>query len=123
MKFAADFDSFLRLEVNLNQSRLDKLEGRVDAVSDFLADHDDFADAFIDTIPAGSWAHRTIIKPVQANDEFDGDVLLYLKEQPDWLPKDYVENLYAAFRSSGVYKSMVCLLYTSPSPRDRTRSR
>jgi hypothetical protein len=107
MKFTKDFESFLRDEVNLNQTRLDLLQERVDAVSDYVADHATFDDAFIDTIPAGSWAHGTIIRPVKANDEFDGDVLLYVKEQDDWLPKDYIEELYKAFRSSSTYRSMV----------------
>jgi hypothetical protein len=106
MRFATDFESFLRAEVNLNQTRLDTLQERVNAISDFVANHVDFTESYIDTIPAGSWAHRTIIKPVTENDEFDGDVLLYMQEQPGWLPKDYVDNLYAAFRSSEVYKPL-----------------
>jgi hypothetical protein len=106
MKFANDFESFLRTEVNLNQGRLDKLQQKVDAIESFLAGHETFREAFIDLIPAGSWAHRMIIKPVMDNDEFDADVLFYIEEQPRWLPKDYVEELYKAFRSSGIYKEL-----------------
>lgn len=106
MKFVADFDDFLRDEVNLNPTRLEKLQDVVDAISSFLANQSDFADMYIDTIPAGSWAHRSIIKPVGETDEFDADVLLYITEQNGWLPRDYVENLYAAFRNSSVYKPL-----------------
>jgi hypothetical protein len=104
MKFINDFNEFLDSEVNLNQTRLDRLEQSVGAIENFLANHETFKNIFLDTIPAGSWAHRTIIRPVRDNDEFDADMLLYIKECPDWKPKDYLENLWAAFRSSGLYK-------------------
>ncbi|MEZ5219681.1 MAG: hypothetical protein R2715_24570 [Ilumatobacteraceae bacterium] len=105
MKFVDDFESFLRSEVNLNQTRLDRLQNSVNAIENFLAGQATFAPLFLDMIPAGSWAHRTIIKPVGDFDEFDGDVLLYVKENTDWQPKDYIEQLYAAFRGSDTYKS------------------
>ncbi len=105
MKFTADFESFLRTEVNLNQTRIDRLQQSVGAIESFVAAHETFVDLFLDVIPAGSWAHRTIIKPVATNDEFDADVLLYVKEQTDWQPKDYIDNLYTAFRSSDVYRA------------------
>jgi len=107
MKFAADFESFLRTEVNLNKTRLDTLQDRVDAVETFISSHETFEDMFLELIPAGSWAHRTIIKPVDDNDEFDADVLLSLEEQTDWLPKDYIKELYSAFRGSGTYRDIV----------------
>ena len=88
MKFVDDFESFLRTEVNLNQTRLDRLQNSVNAIENFLAGQATIAPLFLDMIPAGSWAHRTIIKPVGEFDEFDGDVLLYVKENTDWRPKD-----------------------------------
>ena len=106
MKFVDDLESFLRAEVNLDSGRLDKLQARVGAIEAFVAGHATFESLFLDTIPAGSWAHRMIIKPVRANDEFDADLLLYLKEQPGWLPRDYIEQLCAAFRGSSTYRSM-----------------
>lgn len=105
MKFVTDFESFLRTEINLDTKRLDRLQTSVGAIETFILGHDTFKDMFLDTIPAGSWAHRTIIRPVAANDEFDADVLLYVTEQPGWRPKDYIEQLYSAFRDSTVYKS------------------
>jgi hypothetical protein len=107
VKFVDDFESFLRVEVNLNQSRLDNLQDRVNAIESFISANDTFAEIFLDIIPAGSWAHRLIIKPVQDSDEFDADVLLYVEEQADWLPKDYIGNLYTAFRDSATYRSLV----------------
>ena len=47
----------------------------------------------------------------------------YLKPNLD---TDTLWNSWTTFRSKSIYQdtlSMGCLLYTSPSPRDRTRSR
>jgi len=104
MKFVDDFEVFLRDEVNLNQTRIDRLEQSVGAIENVLSTHDVFGKIFLDVIPAGSWAHRTIIRPVQANDEFDADMLLYVKERLDWQPKDYLEQLWSAFRSTSRYR-------------------
>jgi hypothetical protein len=106
MKFAADFESFLIASVNLNQSRLDTLQQKVDAIESFVEADATFSDMFLDMIPAGSWAHRMIIKPVCEDDEFDADILLYVEEQDDWLPKDYIEKLYSSFHNSAVYGSI-----------------
>ncbi|MGI8710961.1 MAG: nucleotide-binding domain-containing protein [Acidimicrobiales bacterium] len=104
MKFVDVFESFLRTEVNLNKTRLNTLEDRLSAVESFITDEATFGPAFLELIPAGSWAHRSIIKPVTANDGFDADVLLHMEEQTAWQPKDYIENLYWSFRGSANYK-------------------
>lgn len=107
MKFVADFAAFLRDEVNLDQTRLDRLQRSVDAIETFLSCHATFAENILDLIPAGSWAQRAIIRPVAENDEFDADVLLSMTEREDWQqPKDYVEYLWQAFRSSGTYHDL-----------------
>lgn len=106
MKFTSAFAEFLRDVVNLDDERLDRLQGEVDGLETYLADHEELGEAFLDLVPAGSWAHRTIIKPVQDNDTFDADVLFELEEQPDWRPKDYVANLYSAFRQSETYRDL-----------------
>src|SRR5947209_20170848 len=106
MKFVNDFAAFLREEVNLNQTRLDRLQESVDALENFLSGHEIFGKIFLDFIPAGSWAHRTIIRPVQENDEFDADALLAVKERTDWQPKDYLQQLWSAFRSHETYKPL-----------------
>src|SRR5437879_3534046 len=108
MKLLKQFDDFLASKVNLNQSRLDLLDKRVAAVDAFLgAGDDDIATRYVQTIPQGSYAHRTIIKPVDDNDEFDADILLELTEEPDWSAEDYVKQLYRAFRCSATYRGMV----------------
>src|SRR4051812_16306193 len=101
MKLIDYFKAFLENEVNLDEPRLNRLNVSVGAITDFLQSSDSFSEHFIATIPQGSYAHRTIIKPVQTTDEFDADLLLYLEEVDGWSPADYVENLYACFRGSG----------------------
>jgi hypothetical protein len=108
MKLLKYFNSYLENTVNLNQSRLDDLDDRVKAITTFLQDGDhEMGRLFVQTIPQGSYAHRTIIKPVAENDEFDADLLLELEEDADWSPADYVQELYTSFRSSSVYRDMV----------------
>lgn len=104
MKLIRHFDSFLKNEVNLDDQRLNRLNGSVGALTTFLQNSATFGANFIDVIPQGSYAHKTIIKPVNDNDEFDGDMLLYLKEFEEWEAEDYVKNLYACFCSNGTYK-------------------
>ncbi|MDP9354373.1 MAG: nucleotidyltransferase, partial [Chloroflexota bacterium] len=62
MKFVDDFESFLREEVNLNKGRLETLQERVSAIEGFLEGESTFGPILLELIPAGSWAHRTIIK-------------------------------------------------------------
>lgn len=107
MKLVKYFDEFLQNHVNLNQSRIDKLERRVGTIEAFLRNNEIFGENLQEIVPQGSWAHRTIIKPLPKNNEFDADVLLYLEEFDGWEPKDYVENLYSEFRKSEIYKNKV----------------
>ncbi|WP_440709874.1 SMODS domain-containing nucleotidyltransferase [Herbiconiux sp. YIM B11900] len=108
MKLIKHFDAFLVNKVNLSDSRITSLDKRVEAVSNFLqAGDDDFATNFIDLLPQGSYAHRTIINPVGSNDEFDADVLLYIDEVDEWEAEDYVEELYKVFRANPTYRNMV----------------
>jgi hypothetical protein len=94
MKLIEYFKNFLDKEVNLNSSRITILDDRTEAITKVLKDSDLLKDNFLDVIPQGSYAHKTIIKPVRSTDEFDADVLLYLEEFADWEACDYVENLY-----------------------------
>ena len=108
MKLIKYFDAFLEDEVNLNQTRLDTLGDRVGSITNYLehGSHD-LKSMFVQTIPQGSYAHGTIIKPVGLYDEFDADLLLELTEDDSWEASDYVEQLYQAFRSSSIYKDKV----------------
>jgi len=94
-----EFNLFLRDHVNLNQSRLDTLHSRVSSLDTALE-----ASAILDDklegslIPQGSFAHRTIIKPLSGND-FDADVLLPMVEQDEWEPKKYTLELKKALNA------------------------
>lgn len=104
MKNLSEFKYFLENTVNLNQSRIDDLDSRVTAITTYLDGQ--FATDFVEVIPQGSYAHRTIIKPVKGRD-FDADVLFQIVEQPDWEPKDYIGRVWDAFRRSGTYHDLV----------------
>ncbi len=103
MKLTSYFKSFMETTVNLNDDRIAKLNDRVDAITSFLRTHPVFDELFIDVLPQGSYAHRTIIKPVGGR-EFDADVLLALTEHPDWTPAEYTAELKRAFEGSATYK-------------------
>jgi hypothetical protein len=59
-----------------------------------------------DLIPQGSWAHRTIIRPLGGR-EFDADVLMKMTPVAAWEPKDYLKAVRAAFRRTSTYRDMV----------------
>lgn len=108
MKLVGAFDAFLTDTVNLNQTRLDQLGARVEAIVGYLKSDLTIGAKYQDHIPQGSWPHKTIIKPLEG-DEFDADFLLLLEEDPAWSadPKEYIQQLRAAFKRSSVYKDMV----------------
>ena len=91
-----EFNLFLREHVNLNQSRLDTLHSRVSSLDTALEEISILEDKLEGSlIPQGSFAHRTIIKPLSGND-FDADVLLPIAEQDEWEPKKYTLELKRA---------------------------
>ena len=104
MKHENYFDEFLKEHINLNQSRLNRLENSVDAIKDVLSAN---LDGYRKISPQGSYAHGTIIKPVHDNDEFDADILVFIKDDdfdPDEYSTDYVKKVYDVFQNNGVYK-------------------
>ncbi|MFN6547394.1 SMODS domain-containing nucleotidyltransferase [Mycolicibacterium nivoides] len=105
MKLHSYFKHFLDNTVNLDDGRIERLNQRVDAISSFLRGNDVFGDLIIDLVPQGSFAHRTIIRPVGSR-EYDVDVLLAMKQHPEWSPAQYTNELYKAFEGSGRYKGM-----------------
>ena len=78
---------FLRDEVNLNQSRLARLETSVGAVNDYLKGN---LSGYQKMERQGSYALGTLIKPVDDNDEYDADIQIVMNPNPQWGPKDYV---------------------------------
>ena len=105
MKLKQYFDAFMENTVNINDSRLQDLDDRVKTLYGVLKADDEIGNIVRSKLPQGSWAHKTIIKPVEGN-EFDADFLLVMKEQDDWNPRDYINKVYAALRRHGTYKEM-----------------
>ena len=109
MKHENFFKDFLDKEVNLNPRRLQTLEDRKSAVTRFLESK---VPGYVKVSAQGSYAHQTIIKPVKDNDEFDADLLVFIKDSdfnPDLYVRDYVKELYDVFRSDERYKDKVRL--------------
>lgn len=102
MKLLDHFKRFMEDHVNLNKTRIELLEGSIEAVKDAVT-ASDWGPEIEGFAPQGSWAHETIIKP-QSDDEFDADLLVFVKAKKDWEPKDYVNNLAAALEENGNYK-------------------
>jgi len=107
MKLIEYFNLFLKNEVNLNESRIALLDARVEVITDFIKSSSAFTSNFVDIIPQGSYAHKTIIRPVQESHEFDVDLLFQLQEVTGWEPKDYVNELYRVFHDSNIYRDKV----------------
>jgi len=97
VKLLTYFDAFMTNTVNINDSRLRDLNSRVETLYGVMCDDDELGPIIIDKDPQGSWAHETIIKPVEGA-EFDADFMLVMEEQDDWTPRDYIDKVYAAFR-------------------------
>ena len=109
MKHVKYFDDFLKEKVNLNQSRLDTLDQKVEAVTNLLKSK---LPGYRKYSPQGSYAHKTIIKPVAENDEFDADILIFIKDEdfkPDEFQEDYVRKVSDVFKDNGNYKGKVHL--------------
>ena len=101
MKHVQYFEDFLDNEVNLNETRLKRLNDSVSAVSEFLRNN---LDSYKKTERQGSYALRTIIKPIN-NHEYDADILLLVKYDPDKEPKDYINELYNCLKGNKTYKA------------------
>ncbi|NEO79005.1 cyclic GMP-AMP synthase DncV-like nucleotidyltransferase [Moorena sp. SIO4G3] len=105
MKLVEHFETFIKNIVNLNQTRIDRLEGHVKAIQDFLK-NSDYRANIVRFSPQGSWAHKTIIKPCSSK-EFDADIVMFVDRLEGWSSKDYVNNLYYKFSNSDRYKEKV----------------
>ena len=106
MKHEQYFNDFLVDHVNLNQSRVDTLDSRVETITDLLKDK---FSGYRKYSQQGSYAHQTIIKPVQENDEFDADILVFLKDD-DFYPNiftDYIKKVHDVFKENNTYKDIV----------------
>lgn len=102
-----DFNEFLRDTVNINTARLTALESNIEALEHFIKQQD-WGTTVLSSYPQGSWAHQTIIKPVDGG-EFDADLLVMVDPVKDWTAKTYVDELYRCFRGSDLYRDKVQL--------------
>jgi hypothetical protein len=106
MKLLDYFDAFMASTVNLDQPRLDELDLQVDAIIGIIDADEVIGEHLEGHIRTGSWAHRTIIKPVR-NKDFDADILLHLEEVDGWEPEDYLNQTRAAFLRHPDYKDLI----------------
>jgi hypothetical protein len=105
MKQSTYFATFLDDHVNLNPTRLNMLQPRVEAIFGVLQRDDVVGQLVLDWQRQGSWAQETIIRP-QKEDEFDADILLELDEVEGWEPRDYLREVRRALRGS-IYRDKV----------------
>jgi hypothetical protein len=101
MKLVGLFNDFLKETVNLNQSRIDLLTDSILAIKSFVR-QSDWEPRIRTFEEQGSWAHDTIIKPVDG-DEFDADLLVLVDHVDGWSAADYVNKLGDVFSSSTTY--------------------
>lgn len=106
MRLDPCFQAFMRDTVNINKGRLEILERSVESIYTAIVEDPVFGPRVIDKDPQGSWAHRTIIKPVSGR-EFDADFMLILQEDSEWSrhPATYIDELHACLSRSTTYKS------------------
>jgi hypothetical protein len=107
LKLIRHFDYFLGNTVNLDKTRLERLDESVDAAYNALKGDKRLGPLIKRKIPQGSWAHETIIKP-QPGHEFDADFLLELVEVDEWSehPQTYITELGAALARVKPYTDM-----------------
>ena len=105
MKLVEHFDAFLTDTVNLNQDRIDTLEDRVETIEDFLYDSD-YEAPIRSFSKQGSWAHKTIIRPLGDKKEFDADLVVYVDPVDGWTPRDYILKLRRVFLDTDRYRAM-----------------
>jgi hypothetical protein len=58
MKLDDYFRHFLKNTVNLNRSRLDQLDSRLETITSFLENHEVVGPLMLDVIPQGSYAQK-----------------------------------------------------------------
>ena len=100
MKDAAALNQFLRGEVNLNKSRYDNAKDRLQTLEKHLREN---LEGFQRTEIQGSYATETIIRPVDDNDEYDIDHMVYIKDDGSD-PKEIVDRVTDCLSENSFYK-------------------
>lgn len=108
MKHIPYFNHFLSETVNLNQNRLNTLNQRVETITSLLKAK---LDGYRKYSLQGSYAHQTIIRPVKDNDEFDADILVFIKTENFNSNEfeDYGKQIHSIFKDDGNYKDKIRL--------------
>ena len=101
MDHVNEFASFLEKEVNLNPNRLETLHKNVKDVREFLSQN---LDSFVKVEQQGSYALKTIIKP-HRGDEYDADILVYMRHAGAKKPADYHTEVLQCFKKSGNFRA------------------
>ena len=99
MKFEKDFAEFLANEVNINKTRVEKLQRGMNAVDT----HASKMEEYVGTQPQGSYATKTIIKPLSDKD-YDLDLLLLLYPDSKITPSGRIDSVWQHFNNSAVYQ-------------------
>jgi hypothetical protein len=101
MKHVDLFNEFMKDVVNLNATRIAELESSIEVIKDAVR-ASDWKPRISGWMAQGSWAHKTIIKPVDQG-EFDADLLVFVHPVDGWSAATYDEELYSALRQNGTY--------------------
>ena len=100
MKDEAALNQFLRGEVNLNKGRYDNAKDRLQTLEKHLGEN---LEGFQRTEIQGSYATETIIRPVDDNDEYDIDHMVYIKNDGSD-PKEIVDRVTDCLSENTFYK-------------------
>ncbi len=110
VKLHDHFAGLLQGVVNINPDRLRQLEDHVAALGGYLREDSRLSSTVRRFLPQGSWAHRTIIKPLPGQ-EFDADLLVQMKQQRAWSddPQQYLLAVYDVLGKSARYRNRITL--------------
>ena len=102
---------FLRSRVNLNETRLKRVQSAHRSVRNVLSAADDIAPDYVGTFLQGSYAYSTAIRSPHEDDPYDVDVVLALDLEDEWgdLPSGYtvLRNVYDALDAVPLYEGKV----------------
>ena len=102
MQHAEYFKTFLKDTVNIDDTRLNKLGSRVEAVYKALMADPEIKPMITGKSRQGSWAQLTIVRP-KPGGEFDADFLLLMNAQKGREPKHYLNAVYNALSNHPTY--------------------
>ena len=116
----------------LNGNLANATNPNVDVMEDRLYDKDRGNAVFSQTVPAfDGIVTDSVLSPDQTIAQFNPDSVIigedthqaFQRRRGDVITRMYFNSNLTANRINMLNMNYVCLLYTSPSPRDRTRSR